>query len=100
MVERVRGEDASLGELTKPESQKASFHAADGMLKMGRAEMDEKLKQEECNMMFREEWGIHNKEKKQLEDNMQKTHALIFKNYCSQSMKTRIEEKDNFDAKV
>ena len=43
MVERVRGEDASLGESKKPELQKASFFKDDGTLKTGKEEMDEKL---------------------------------------------------------
>ena len=53
MVERTRSEDASLGALKKPVLQKASFHEEDGTAKKtGKAEMDAKPEQEECDMTF------------------------------------------------
>ena len=62
--------------------------------------MDAKLEQEEYNMIFCEELRVHNDEKKQLDDNMQKAYALIIKNYCSHTMKTRVEDKHDFETNV
>ena len=69
------------------------------MLK-GQDEVNAKLEQEECNVIFCEELWIFNEEKKQLEDDMQKAHMLIIESCCSHSMKTQVEEKDYFDTKV
>ena len=88
MTERIREEDESPGEPTKPELGKANFFDTSGKAFKGKEEMDARLEQEECDMMFCEELRIHNEEKKQLEDNMQKACALIVKNHCSHLMKT------------
>ena len=75
-MERVREEDATLGEPMKPALDKASFVDKSGKVLEGKEEIDSKLKQEEHNVTFCKELWNHNAEKKQLDNDMQKAHVL------------------------
>ena len=71
-VERLREEDATLGEPEAPTLDKASFVDEKGAVKSGKEEIDARLEQDEHNVTFCEALRNHNAEKKQLDDNMQK----------------------------
>ena len=84
-----------------PLLMKASFYKEDETtLKTGKEEMDAKSEQEECNMTFCKELRVCNDEKKQPDDDMQKACALTIKDHCGHLMKTRVEDKHDFETKV
>ena len=100
IVNILREEDVSVAGLTAPTLTKARYVDAQGNVLAGADKIEADLEQNEYNIVFREELRIYNEEKKQLEDNLQKAYALIMKNYCSNTMRNRVEDKPNFEIDV
>ena len=72
----LRAEDTTKADLMKPTLTKEEFIDSSGAPLKDAAKAEADLKQEENNMVFREELRLHNERKDQIEDNTQKAYAL------------------------
>ena len=86
--------------MTKPTLTKELFVDSIGAALKDGVKMAAELKQEENNMVFREELCLCNEKKVQVADNTQKACALMVNHHCSKVIRNRIKEQSDFETAV